>query len=784
MKKHEHNDEQHGCATGCCENTHNNYNHEKEDSHIHNDDQEHSHHSSSKSKASTCSCAHEGAINLTPAPKSDLIKVPEGWVVSEWLVPEMDCPTEEGLIRAKLENQEGIQLHHCNVMKSIVQVSYEPSKKETIEGLIKQLGYTPQLIDPNNSDKLEIDKKISTKQWAILITSGIFAFGAELLHSMSAPEWLTLSSAILAIALCGVETFKNGLLAIKNRKLNINALMSVAVIGAILIKQWPEAAMVMFLFTIAELLESYSLTKAKKTIANLMQLTPEVVTIYNENKQWQEIPVAQADIGMTARVKPGERIALDGVITQGFSTINQAPITGESMPVEKQQDDPVFAGTINETGSFEYKITAGAKDTTLARIIDAVENAQSSRAPIQSFIEKFSSYYIPVIFALALTVAFVVPIFAGDWGGWIYKALVLLVIACPCALVISTPVTIVSALSLAAKNGILIKGGVFLEMGRKIKWLAVDKTGTLTHGKPKQTDFISFDELKQNTYNIIAASLANRSDHPVSIAIAQQAKEAKLALLEVDQFTAIAGAGTKGIIDGLTYYLVNKRFIIEQNIKISDEENREIDRLQNEGKTIVILCDENNALACFAVADTIKDDIKQTISQLHHMDVKTLMITGDNTSVANLIAKEVGIDEVYAEQLPEHKLNIVKEKQAQNMPIAMVGDGINDAPALAQADVGIAMGQLGADTAIETADIVLMDDKLSNIIKYIKISTKAYNKLVANISFAIAVKIIFIILTLFGLSSMWMAIFADVGATLLVVFNGLTILLFNNKKII
>ncbi len=723
---------------------------------------------------SVCASACEATIEVTASTKSD---IPEGWLVSDWSIPELDCPTEEGMINKKLADKANIRLISCNTMKNRARIAYVSGQEGSIETAIRELGFTPQKIEAGSSTTPTEQSKIPTKKrWRVLGVAGVLAFGAELLHAVSAPEAIVLFSAVVSILLCGLSTFKSGLLAIKNKNLNINALMSVAVIGALLIQQWPEAAMVMFLFTIAEMLEAYSLVRAKKAIQGLMALTPEVVTILDDRQQWQTVPVADAPLGATARVKPGERVALDGEVTAGFSTVNQAPITGESMPIEKQPGDSVFAGTINESGSFEYRITAAAKDTTLARIIEAVENAQSTRAPIQSFIDKFAAYYIPVIFALALIVAFGIPLFVGNWYAWIYKALVLLVIACPCALVISTPVTIVSGLSLAAKKGILIKGGVYLELGRKLKWLAVDKTGTLTHGRPVQTDFIDFSENITQT-RMLAVSLAARSDHPVSVAISRAAEELNLPEQEVIQFTALPGFGTQGEIDGKIYYLVNQRFVMEKEIHYPEVVQQQVEALQGAGKTVVLFCEQTQVLGAFAVADTVKEDVKETIAQLHKIGVKTLMITGDNQQVADVVAREVGIDEVYAQQLPEDKLNVIKRKHEQSGVVAMAGDGINDAPALAQADIGIAMGQLGTDTAVETADVVLMDDKLSKIVTYIKISTKTYQILIQNISFALGVKIVFVVLALFGLSTMWMAIFADVGATLLVVFNGLRLLL-------
>ncbi|WP_434777354.1 heavy metal translocating P-type ATPase [Neisseria sp. Ec49-e6-T10] len=717
------------------------------------------------------SCCGSAGDQATFEQKPVHLNVPEGYTYSVWIVPEMDCPTEKQMIEQKLAGMNGIHEIDCNLMTSTLRIVHQPQHLDAIEQAIKSIGMTLQSTDQGNFATEH--KKIITLP---LVGSGVMALIAEILHAYEVSMLWVVLAAFISIALCGVQTFKKGYLAIKNRQLNINMLMSVAVTGAILIGQWPEAAMVMFLFTVAEKLEAYSLEKAKNTIRGLMQLAPQMVTV-EQLGEWVALPVEQASTGMLARVKPGERIALDGVVVEGGSTVNQAPITGESLPVNKEINDMVFAGTINQAGSFIYKITAKAQDTTLARIIKVVESAQGSRSPTQSFIDRFAKIYIPVVFVLALIIAFVIPLFVGNWFEWIYKSLVLLVIACPCALVISTPVTIVSGLTRAAKLGILIKGGIYLEMGRQLKWLALDKTGTITYGQPKLTDsFLLVEEhVGLNTY-FIAASLAARSDHPVSLALAKAAQKSNEILYEVNKFKAIAGYGTEGMINQQAYFLTNLRFISEQGKQYTPEVLQQIKVLEQAGKTIVLLSDTTTVLAYFAVADTIKENVVEDINRLHQNNIKTLILTGDSTVVAQAIAKEAGIDEVYGGQLPEDKLQMIKNKQVHEQKVGMVGDGINDAPALAQADIGFAMGKMGTDTAIETADVTLMDDDLGKISDFVQISHKTHQILIQNISFALGIKILFMLLALTGYSTMWMAVFADVGATLLVVFNGLRLL--------
>jgi Cd2+/Zn2+-exporting ATPase len=533
--------------------------------------------------------------------------------------------------------------------------------------------------------------------------------------------------------------------------------------------------MVMVLFTIAELIEAKSLDRARNAIAGLLKLVPETVTVQQVDGSWQEVDADTVTVGSVVRVKPGERIGLDGEIVSGRSSVNQAPITGESLPVDKTEGDTVFAGTINESGSFAYRVTASASNTTLARIIHAVEEAQGAKAPTQRFVDQFSRIYTPAVFVIALLLAILPPLLLGaSWHDWIYKALVLLVIACPCALVISTPVTIVSGLAAAARHGILIKGGVYLEEGRKLTWLALDKTGTITHGKPEQTDFELRAALDATHCRRLAASLAGRSDHPVSQAIARAANVEGGMHATVADFEALPGRGVRGVIDSNTYTLGNHRLLHELDLCSPELEVR-LDALERQGKTVVMLSDSRQVLALFAVADTVKDSSRAAIAELHQLGVKTVMLTGDNPHTAAAIAQQVGIDQARGNQLPEDKLQAVASFE-QDGTVGMVGDGINDAPALARAHIGFAMGAMGTDTAIETADVALMDDDLRKIPTFVRLSRATRAVLVQNITLALGIKSVFLVLTLLGLGTMWMAVFADVGASLLVVGNGLRLL--------
>ena len=490
---------------------------------------------------------------------------------------------------------------------------------------------------------------------------------------------------------------------------------------------------------------------------------------------WQSVPTSQVAIGAQVRVRPGERIGLDGVVSAGQSTVNQAPITGESLPVDKAAGDPLFAGTINQGGELHYQVSAAADNSTLARIIHAVEQAQGTRAPTQRFVDQFSRIYTPTVFALAVAVALLPPLLLGGaWLEWAYRALVLLVIACPCALVISTPVTIVSGLAAAARRGILIKGGVYLELGHQLRALALDKTGTLTHGRPVQTDYLALHSDACDPAQL-AASLAQRSDHPVSQAIARHAEQQGLALLPLVNFTALPGRGVCGLFDGQLYQLGNHRLVEELGL-CSPALEALLEPLERQGKSVVLLCAPSQVLALFAVADTLKASSQAAIAELHQLGIKTCMLTGDNAHTAAAIALQAGIDEAHGNLLPEHKLAAIQTLQGNGQIVGMVGDGINDAPALAQANIGFAMGAAGSDSAIETADVALMDDDLRKIPAFIRLSRRTAAILKQNIALALGVKALFLLITLTGHASLWMAVFADMGVSLLVVANGLRLL--------
>jgi len=700
---------------------------------------------------------------------------PQGQAV--YLIEKMDCPTEEGLLRKALEGMPGVKALDFNLMGRTLTVSHELVDLAPVTSAIERLGMAPVLqsaSDPAPSAPREFGTGISRGQWIRMAVSGVLALGAEAMVFAGAPEasWPIILACLAAIGLGGVETLKKGWIALKTRSLNMNLLMTVAVIGAALIGQWPEAAVVIWLFGIAEMIEALSLDRARNAIRKLMDLAPENALVRQPDGQWREVKADTVPLGSVVRVRPGERIALDGEVVAGQSSVNQAPITGESMPVEKTAGATVFAGTINERGTLEFRVTSRKGETTLDRIARSVQEAQGQRAPTQRFVDKFAGIYTPAVFALALAVAVIPPLaFGQPWFEWVYKALVMLVIACPCALVISTPVTVVSGLAAAARRGILVKGGLYLEQGRHLKSVALDKTGTLTHGRPALTDVISLRGLPKEEVLRIAASIDALSEHPVATAIVAGYNQPHA---QVDKFEAIPGRGVKGNVDGDVYYVGNHRLIKELGLSTLEVETQ-LDALEYQAKTVVLLATDQQVLALLAVADTVRDTSRQAIAELKSLGIEPVMLTGDNAKTAQAVAAQVGITSAKGELLPQDKLQAIEELLSRG-PVGMVGDGVNDAPALAKSSIGFAMGAAGTDTAIETADVALMQDNLRKLPEFIRLSQRVAGILTANIVFALGTKAVFMALAFTGHASLWLAILADMGASLAVVFNGMRLL--------
>ncbi|MFN8050977.1 MAG: heavy metal translocating P-type ATPase [Acidimicrobiales bacterium] len=692
--------------------------------------------------------------------------------VTTYRVEELDCATEENDLRGVLKPLAGVRSLEFDLVARRVRVRHDLADPAPIEQAIRDLGMRPSVIVEVEGE--EPARSLSNRAIAVTVAAGVLAVGSEVAVIAGADEQSVLvgALALAAIALGGRDTLRKGFQALRSRRMTMSLLMSVAVIGAVAIGQWPEAAVVIWLFGVAELIEALSLERARNAIRSLVGLAPEVASVRRDS-EWIEVPTVDVPLDAVILVKPGSRIALDGRVVAGSSSVDQAPITGESIPVSKVVGDPVFAGTINERGTLEVAVTAAKGEGTLDRIARSIQEAQADKAPAQRFVDKFASIYTPLVFVLAILIAAVPPITGhGSFADWFYKALVLLVLACPCALVISTPVTVVSGLGGAARRGILIKGGVHLENARKLRTVALDKTGTLTHGKPVLTDLINLGPLPDESVLRIAASIETLSEHPVGHAVVTAHTGG---LDPVDNFEAITGRGVRATVGGTAYTLGNHRLVEDTGLCSPDLEQT-LERLENEAKTAIVLMDESGPIAVFAVADTLRPSSREAIADLKKLGVTTIMLTGDNQRTAFAIALQAGIDDARGDLLPDDKLRIVTELVATRGPVGMIGDGVNDAPALAKADLGIAMGAAGTDTAIETADIALMDDDPRKLAETIRISTHTAHVLWQNISIALGVKAVFFALTLTGTASLWIAVLADMGASLIVIANGLRLL--------
>lgn len=555
---------------------------------------------------------------------------------------------------------------------------------------------------------------------------------------------------------------------------DMNLLMTVAVLGAIAIEEWFEAAAVGFLFSVSLALESWSVARARRAVAALMELSPPTARL---KETQQEVPAESVSVGTVILVRPGERIPLDGRVTAGQSHVNQSPITGESVPVSKSTDEEVFAGTINGDGALEIRTTKVAGETTLANIIRMVGEAQSRRAPSEQWVDKFARYYTPLVMLLAALVLIVPPLaFGAAWQVWFYNALVLLVIACPCALVISTPVSIVAALAAAARQGVLVKGGIFIEVPASISAFAFDKTGTLTIGRPSVVEVVPLNGHSAEELMLRAAAMEQHSDHPLAEAIVRHAAKQGIKPSPAESFQILPGKGASALFDGRPFWLGSHRYLEERGQE-TPEVHAQIEQMSSAGRTVVVIGNDEHVCGFITLADEVRPKCREILERLRGQGIQHLiMLTGDNEATAREIARRTGIDEFRAELLPEDKVAAIEALVAKYGTVAMVGDGVNDAPALGRATMGIAMGAAGSDAALETADVALMSDDLEQIPWLVTHSRRAMAIIRQNIWFSLGIKALFVVLTLVGWSSLWAAIAADMGASLIVVFNGLRLL--------
>ncbi|MDW0118024.1 heavy metal translocating P-type ATPase [Sporosarcina thermotolerans] len=577
-----------------------------------------------------------------------------------------------------------------------------------------------------------------------------------------------------AILVGGLGMFITGVKNLVRFDFDMKTLMTIAIIGAVIIGEWQEAAVVVFLFAVSEALEAYSMNKARQSIRQLMDIAPPSATV-RRNGTVEELPTEDIQIGDILLVKPGQKIAMDGIVLSGQSTVNQAPITGESVPVLKKKDDEVFAGTLNEEGALEVTVTKLVGDTTIAKIIHLVEDAQAEKAPSQKFVDKFAKYYTPIIIVIAILVAIIPPLFGGEWHTWIYQGLAVLVVGCPCALVVSTPVAIVTAIGNAARQGVLIKGGVHLEEMGRINAVAFDKTGTLTKGYPEVTDFIMDKTARNNILDAVAA-VESMSQHPLARAIVTYSESQGVQKVDMVNFQSVTGKGAYGEVGGSLIHVGSLNWAMELS-EIPSELKQRAEALQKEGKSVMAVLLDKTFQALIAVTDPLRDESKDVLRKLKDIGIRhTVMLTGDDQRTAEAIASTAGVTDVRANLMPEDKLTAIKGLIGEYGRVAMVGDGINDAPALAASSIGIAMGGAGTDAALETADIALMADDLRQLPYTMKLSRKTLQIIKENIMFALGLKIVALLLIIPGWLTLWIAIFADMGATLLVVLNSLRLM--------
>ncbi|HHQ1159127.1 TPA: heavy metal translocating P-type ATPase [Listeria innocua] len=683
----------------------------------------------------------------------------------------LSCTNCAGKFEKNVKQLPGVTSATVNFGASRISVEGQTTIEE-----LEEAGAFENLIirdDQENDEQVRSKESFIKRNIALIISLGFILVAVISQLSLGEDHLLTKALYILAIIIGGFDLFKEGFSDLIKLDFSMESLMTIAIIGAAFIGEWAEGSIVVILFAISEALERFSMDKARQSIRSLMDIAPKEALIRRNNVE-QLVSVDKIDIDDIMIIKPGQKIAMDGLVINGHSSVNQAAITGESVPVEKQLDDEVFAGTLNEEGVLEVKVTKKVTDTTIAKIIHLVEEAQGERAPAQAFVDKFAKYYTPFIIIMALLIVVVPPLFfGGDWNKWLYQGLSILVVGCPCSLVISTPVSIVSAIGNAAKNGVLVKGGVYLEEIGHLRAIAFDKTGTLTKGKPVVTDFIATSSETDINYLSIISSLESLSQHPLASAILNEADKTNVDYksIQIEDFQSITGKGLTGIHQNIRYYIGSPKLfsasVIEETaVKVQYRQ------FQEQGKTAMYFGTDEQILGVIAVADEVRDSSAAVISELHKLSIEhTIMLTGDNTKTAESIGKQLGVTEIKGDLMPQEKLDSIKALRTTYNKVAMVGDGINDAPALAASTVGIAMGGAGTDTALETADVALMGDDLQKLPFIVRLSRQTLKVIKQNITFSLGIKLLALLLVIPGWLTLWIAIVADMGATLLVTLN-------------
>jgi len=710
----------------------------------------------------------------------------------------LDCSEEVSSLRKTVGILPGVKEMDFDILnaKMILNLDTTLTTEDKIRVAVKEAGLEAMPWNESHSCNTCTEETFwqKHKRFVICFLGGMFLLAGflshaiihkSIFHALAAGEGMGKHSfPIITIVFYMVSMIfsvwyiaPKAFIAIKKIRLDMNFLMFIAMVGAVVIWQWLEAASVIFLFAVAQLLESWSIEKARRAISSLMELSPAKARyICPHDGDIEEKPVGDVPLGVAVLVRPGERIPLDGVVTKGSTSVNQSPITGESRPVSKQPGDEVFAGTINEDGAFEFKVTRVSDDTTLARIIRMIEESQSRRAPAEQWVEQFARYYTPTMISLAITLVFILPLFFNlSLIESFYRALVMLVISCPCALVISTPVSIVAGLASAARNGVLIKGGAYLESPAYLKVIALDKTGTITYGQPVVQNILSFNNHTQEVILKKAASLEVYSEHPLARAILKKAKIENITFTPAESFKVTSGKGAEAYIDGKPFWIGSYR-LVEENHQVTLDFHQKAKELEKMGHSVVAIGNKDHVCGIISISDEVRKEALPVVKSLKSSGIKLVMLTGDNEGTAKSIADSIGINEFKAALLPEDKVKAVENLVKEFKSVAMIGDGVNDAPAMAASSLGIAMGGMGTDAAIESADIVLMSDDLSRLPWLIKHSRKTLAIVKQNILVALGLKLLFMGLAFTGIANLWMAIVADMGASLLVIFNALRLL--------
>ena len=719
------------------------------------------------------------------------------------IIDGMDCQDEVRLIEKKLKALAGIKNFEIYLATQGVKIVYDPSLI-SIQQIIKSIAETGLKASVAKEARAKI-AWWKEKRIIALTGCGFFSLTAFVLEKIGWKGIITIVFHSMAIIIGGYYPAKMAFGALRTLTLNIRTLMVTGAIGAVTLGLWEEASMLVFIYLLGDILEIYTVSKSRGAIRMLMALAPKEALVRRNGKE-MILPVEEVEISDSIIIRPGEKIPLDGKVIKGYSSVDQSPITGESIPVEKKEGDDVFAGTLNQRGVLDVVITKLSKDTTLAKIIHSVEEAQARKSSYQRFGEKFGKYYTPSMFALAFAVAVVPPLLWGGFSYWFYRGLVVLVVSCSCGIALSVPVAVVAAIGNAARHGVLVKGGVYLEIAAKLKAIAFDKTGTITIGKPSVTDIIPLNNQTEETILQLAASIENYSEHPLGETIVSQAKERGLNLQTVDAFESLPGMGVKARIGAYEYFIGNKRLFLQlltpgaanrnqlttpvsppsqggdevevKNLQKRDKTLVQISEFEKQGKTVVLLGSEKGILGIIAVADRVRGEAKSVVQMLKK-DIgieRVIMLTGDNEGTAAAIAQETDIDEFYAKLLPEDKVETVKKLKAKYHRIAMVGDGVNDAPAMAESDVGIAMGAAGTDIAIETSDFVLMSDDLAKIPYIIGLSRRTMNNIRQNIIVSLLIIAFLVPVALLGWIGLVPGLLINEIGGLIVIANGLRLL--------